>query len=116
MKLEIQKIGERKIIISGIGKLFYQKGLPISISIKKCMSNGYEVSLLHVADELLKHGWSSKTVFSKIREDLGDSGDSFDIESIRLFCFASYEDQREIIFKSLFKTKTEAYNVLKTKI
>ena len=63
-------IKNRKVIIRGIGKLFYQDGLPLSISIESCKKQGLEVSLIHIADELIKNGWSSKTIKNKFRDEL----------------------------------------------
>lgn len=109
MQLEIHNINGQKICLSGVGKLFYQDGLPISISANKLKKQGIKLSWLHVADECLKHGWSPKTTYRKIREDIADSGEKlFDTELLYNFCHTSYEDQRDMIFKDLFKDVEQA--------
>lgn len=106
-------IENRQVVIGGIGKLFYQEGMPISISVKHLENKGLKVSIYHIADELLKNGWSSKTVFNKMREDLADSGEKYDIESLKSFIFAEYEKQREMIFEYLFEDNEKALNFLR---
>ncbi len=102
-------IGDRKIIVKGIGKLFYQDGFPISMAILKAKEKGIEVSLLHVADECLKHGWSEETVLKKLKEEFADdpNRNKYDILGLERFVHASYEDQREMIFQSLFEHPTK---------
>ena len=105
----IEKFDNRLICLKGVGKLFYQEGFPISLSVNKMKENGIEVSLLHVADECLKNGWSAKTTINKLKEDFEDDidGNNYDLELLEKFCYASYEEQREMIFEYLFKCKTD---------
>lgn len=115
-KIEMIVIGNRKIVVRGLGKMFYQDGFPISIGAKKLKESGIDVSWLHVADELLKHGWSPDTVFKKLREDIVDGGgeESKDqIVKIEAFCNLLtepwpdwYHKQREMIFEYLFGVKS----------
>ncbi len=105
---EIINIENRKIAVSGIGKAFFQDGYPISLAIEGCLEQGVEVSILHVADECLKNGWSTKTILSKFNEDFADGGDKSKLDLVQLekFCNATYEDQREMIFNYLFNCST----------
>ncbi len=50
-------IDGKAIIIGGIGKLYYQDGFPIPMAISHLKKQGVSVSILHIADELLKNGW-----------------------------------------------------------
>ena len=112
----IHQFGERLICLKGVGKMFYQDGFPISMSITELNKKGIEVSLLHVADECLKNGWEEKTVIKKMQEDFKDSGDmqnKLDIKLIEKFCYSNYEDQREMIFNYLFKSVKEAKQTIK---
>lgn len=106
------EIGDRKIVVKGIGKMLYQYGFPISMSVAYLKEKSIEVSFLHIADELLKHGWLPKTVLSRLSEEIQDdiSGNSkhISIDEIEEFLAASYEDQREMIFKYLFGSKETA--------
>ena len=70
--LLVEQIGGRKICLKGVGKFFYQDGLPISISVSELKKKGIEVSILHVADECLKNGWNAKTTFNKLKADFED--------------------------------------------
>lgn len=105
----VENFNGRLIAINGIGKLFYQEGFPIILSIEKLREQNIEVSLFHVADELIKNGWSAKTIISKMREDL-----ETDISEIEKFCYATYEDQREMIFNYLFNNEDAAKEKLKS--
>lgn len=109
----IEQIGDRKICLQGIGKLFYQDGFPISMSVEKLKDRGIEVSILHVADECLKNGWTAKTTFNKISADFEDdiNKSTNDKGLLQKFCFASYEDQREMIFQYLFNDSPELQKI-----
>src|SRR5690349_9055768 len=118
--LEFTQIGNRSICLRGIGKMFYQEGLPIGISIKQLLSKGYEISLLHIADELLKNGWSPErvilTLTTELQDSVADGVNIFvDYAAISSFCFKEYEDQREMIFKYLFGNKESGVEWLKNK-
>lgn len=115
---KIEEIEGRKICIGGIGKLFYQDGFPISLSVSKFKSKGIEVSILHVADECLKNGWSAKTTLNKLKADLSDDidGNIYDIPLLEKFIYSTYEEQREVIFQYLFGGEETAKSFLRDKI
>lgn len=98
--LEIKFFADRAIVVKGVGKLYYEQGFPIEMSILHFKDKGIEVSVLHVADELLKNGFPPKRVIA-ILQDEG-------IEGIEKFCNATYQKQREMIFDYLFKNEAEA--------
>lgn len=104
---EFMQIDDRKIIIRGLGRMFYQEGMPIGIMAKQAMSKGMEVSWFHVVDELLKHGWSEKTIRNKLSEELQDSGTPELIDKVDLFLSNGYEGRRELIFNYLFQSNPE---------
>jgi len=108
----VEHINGRYVCIKGIGKLFYQDGLPISISISYLKEKNIEVSLLHVADECLKVGWSPKTTYNKLKNDVLDDIDSnnIDLKLLEKFCFSEYEEQREMIFQYLFGCPSKNIN------
>lgn len=121
----IESFGERLICIRGVGKLFYQDGFPISISISELNKKGIEVSIFHVADECLKNGWSSKTTFNKLKADSEDYiendivlvSDKYNLELLERFCYAEYEVQREMIHQYLFNGNVDEINkTLKNKL
>jgi hypothetical protein len=97
--LVIESFGSRLICIKGVGKMFDQDGFPIQITIEKLKEQNIEVSMFHVADELIKLGWKCKTIESKLCEDyVGETP----IEQLKTFIWATYEIQREMIFEYLF--------------
>ena len=98
----IQKFGERNIAIKGIGKMFFQEGFPISMAVIELQKKGVEVSILHVADECLKNGWSAETTVRKLTDDFQDSQEVLDKDLLSRFCYNTYEGQREMIFQYLF--------------
>jgi alanyl-tRNA synthetase len=113
----IEEIAGKKICVKGIGKLFYEQGLPISMVTEVLKSKGIEVSVLHVADECLKNGWSAKTTNSKLVEDFQDSLDgNLNKSQLEKFCYAAYEEQREMIFNYLFHNREIASNWLRNKL
>ncbi len=106
---KIEEIGGKKLILKGVGKMFYQDGFPISMSVSALKKKGLEVSILHVADECMKNGWTGKTTFNKLKVDFEDDIDknSYDLKQLEMFCNSSYEDQREMLFKYLFGCSTD---------
>lgn len=98
----VHDFGGRKICLKGIGKMFDQEGLPIQISITELGKKGIEVSMYHVADELLKLGWNSKTVSSRLSEDYKENNSSISLQELTTFIYSTYEEQREMIFQYLF--------------
>lgn len=108
MKTRIEFFGKRQICIGGIGKMFYQDGFPISMSVIELQKSGVEVSIFHVADECLQNGWSPITVIKKLTEDFADDKTvKFEKDKLEKFCNSSYEDQREMIFQYLFSTSSQ---------
>lgn len=97
-------IGDRNVCLKGIGKMFFQDGFPISMAITELKKKGIEVSIFHVADECIKNGWSAKTTFNKLAADFEDDIDNnkIDMVSLKTFCYADYETQREMIFQYLW--------------
>lgn len=95
---------DRKIVIAGIGKLFYEAGFPISLTLFKLQEQGLELSIFHVASELLDRRWPPETVYSKIKEDIETYGEKRIVITQLLydFIFGDIELQRLIIFKYLF--------------
>lgn len=105
----IEKIGDRTICLKGIGKMFFQEGFPISMAVSVLKKKGIEVSIIHVADECLKNGWSPKTTFNKLKVDFEDDteNNTYDLKLLKTFCNSSYDEQRELIFQYLFNTSTD---------
>jgi alanyl-tRNA synthetase len=104
------KNNDRKICVKGIGRLFYEHGLPISVSVSELKSKGIEVSIIHVADECLKNGWSAKTTLNKLKADFEEDIDKeniYDLDLLERFVYSDYEQQREMIFKYLFSDATQ---------
>lgn len=111
--IEIRLIGNRCIAIKGIGRLFFESGFPISMSIAELAKQGVEVSILHVADECLKNGWKPKTVIAKLVADFADVHETLDKEQLERFCYAEYEEQRQMIFDYLYADKEQALNYMR---
>lgn len=112
--LTIEKFGDRLICIKGVGKMFYQEGFPLSISVSKLKKNGIELSILHVVEELWDNGWSWQTIERKLKGEIDEDIDKvLDIDFDLLHNFyrnleqpnrsnGGYEKSREMIFRYLF--------------
>lgn len=99
----IEQFGDRRICIRGIGKMFYQDGFPISFAINEFNKKGIEVSILHIADECLKHGWLPETTYVKLTDELRKDLTNNSKAQLKKFCYATYEEQRAMIFEYLFR-------------
>lgn len=108
IEFQIININNKDICIRGVGRLFYQEGFPVSMSIIEFKKKNVEVSMLHVASECMNNGWSGKTTYNKLLADFEEdiSDNKFDLESLYKFCFSEYEDQREMLFQYLFNSSS----------
>lgn len=115
-EFHIWEHGNRKICLKGIGKLFYETGFPIVMSVEVLREKGIEISFLHLVEELWENGWSWKTIHSKflgeIEEDINHTL-QIDFSFLQEFYMnidqplrknGGYEKSREIIFEYLFNT------------
>ena len=120
--IKIINIGDRRIAIKGIGKMFYQDGFPLSMAITQCSEQGVEVSLFHIADELIKTGdfglnkRGESVAYNRISASLddmiqGDVKPKTTKEDLRKFCYADYDTQREMIFDYLYKDKQTVLDI-----
>lgn len=126
----IDNIGERKIAVGGVGKLFYQDGFPISMAVSELNKQGIEVSMFHLIEELWENGWSWKTIEIKLRGEMEldiDKSMSLNFTKLKKFYFCleqpnrangGYEESRSIIFEYLFgmSKKEEMAQWVKEKI
>ena len=122
MSLKIMSVGDRNIIVKGVAKLYYQDGFTLSMSKDILKENGFELSWLHVADELYKHGWSEKRCLSTLRNEIDDDTTyNLCVKFIKvakgtktlLYTGSGYEDQRAMLFNYLFESKDVAVECLK---
>jgi len=94
------EIDNKKVVIKGIAKEYYEYGMPIGEVINKLKDLKYEISILHIVDEFIKVGWKNSKIIALFKEEQFFT--DLDIDSIIQFCSSSYEYQRELIFQSLF--------------
>lgn len=118
--IEVYKIGDRKICLKGVGKLFYQEGFPISMAISELAQKEIDVSMYHVVDECMNNGWSAKTTINKLKGeldlDIDGSMKNIDWECLEHYINigeqpyygkeGGYEQQCEMKFQYLFSTST----------
>lgn len=98
---KIIKIDDERWVLGGLYKTYQETGLPIGIQIDTAIKEGLNVSILHLADEMLKE-MPIERAERTIKEESGLSNFDFDLDEVREFLHASYEDQREMIFQNLF--------------
>lgn len=109
-------IGDRTIVLGGLGRMLYQEGTPIGVLVVEAKRKGWEVSWLHIADELQKHGWSNKTILSRLKEECTDSVIPVDLDKLKDFLEADWDSQREMIFQYLFGSRDVAATWLTQKL
>ena len=108
-KLKVIEVNSKLICVSGIGKMYFENGLPVSISVQTLQKNGIIYNLLNIADEFAKQGWKKRSILNLLSDELNIS--EKEKESVSIFLNSSYEEQRELIFQSLTKIKSsEAKN------
>lgn len=103
----IYALGVKNLII-GCGSMMMTHGTPLSIQIDLCKREGFDISPLHFADELLKGGFNPTNVIRKIQEETVDAGVSWPMDLIRKFVFSGYEEQRAILFEYLYGNEDKA--------
>lgn len=100
--IEIAEINNKRIAVKGVARLFFEQGLPISISAMELERKGVTVSYLHIADELIKANWSDKAIINKLNEELVYFGIECDMDLVKHFLSLTYEASREVLFSYLF--------------
>ena len=114
----IESFDNKTICIGGIGKMFYQHGFPISVSVSELKKKNIEVSFLHVINEFWNNGWSWKTIEAKLNGEMEvdiDKSLVLDMDYLKSFydCLeqpkrknGGYEESREMIYQYLFNEKS----------
>lgn len=105
-------IDNQVVVLRGVGRMYYESGLPIVFQIDELKKRGIKVSLLHVADELLKENWSVKRIMNTLSEDKILPED--EATEIQKFCYADYDTQRSMILNSLYGTRENGLKHLRT--
>lgn len=62
-----------KEVVQGLGKLYYQEGLPLSVAFAACMEYNFVPDWLNLYDELLDNGFSHKRIMHLFNEHISDS-------------------------------------------
>lgn len=120
--LEIVEINGNKIVIKGIAKLYFEQGIPISITMAKCFENRISVSPYKLADEFIKAGISNERTESILSEAIHEIVEIPHehrlnmINKIRTFLVSDYETQREFIYNSLFNSTDTAKDYLRNQL
>lgn len=116
---KIGYFGNRIICYGGVGRFFYQDGIPISLTVSEFEKLGIEVSFFHVIEEFWENGWSWKTIEMKLRGEIDEDIDkilTLDFDELKIFYDrleqprrknGGYEESREMIFKFLFGVSTD---------
>jgi hypothetical protein len=108
--MRVVTVEERQVCIGGIGKMYFQDGLPIEITADILTEKGIEVSWYHIVDELIRNGWNNVRVTNTLTPILKDSKHSGMLDTVINYINQPYEKQREIIFKYLFGSEQTAKN------
>lgn len=97
--MRIETIGNKLICLGGLGKFYYESGLPIDIQIDLLKEKypNIEISHLHLARELMRNGWPDKRIVNTIEVVLCTDK----AKQVETFCALEWEDQNEMIFDYL---------------
>ena len=108
--MQVVDIDGKRIIVRGIGRMYFESGLPIGIAAQEAEQMGYVVSWLHVADDLQKNGMDSAAIIAKLSEEakLSNLSNPPDMDAVAAFVSLPYEEQRTMIFEYLFGSKEVA--------
>lgn len=103
--------GDRTVVVKGIGKMFMQEGFPLSLSFAVLTSHGYEISIYHLVDELMRHYLDSGTLAYKVKDKVlstlkecveDDKTVGINMEEVAHYISSDYEKQRQMIFTYLW--------------
>ena len=112
-------ISGKQIVCGGIGRLFFEDGFPIHLSVDILKEKGIEVSYLHIADELYKNGWKPRAIINTLSQDfpgceelvtefinaatMGEKRDDAPPAGQEwIYSKMGYEQQREMLFNFVF--------------
>jgi len=108
------------ICVGGVGKLFYQEGFPIAMTVEEFSNKGIEISFLHLVNELWDNGWGWKTIESKLKgelqDDINNQLSGLDLELLKQFydnleqprrANGGYEASREMYFQYLYSVPSQ---------
>lgn len=104
--IKVELFGDRQICIGGVGTLFHQEGFPIGMSARQLANKNIELSWFHVVKELRDNfPGRPERLFAKIEAEINDAKVEnivVDLEIIKKFIYAEYEDGQAMIFDYLF--------------
>lgn len=69
----IGKTTDGKPVISGLGKMYFQEGIPLSVLFDSCQSKGLQPSFEHLYDELKENGMKRDRIIHLLNENIFES-------------------------------------------
>lgn len=69
----IGKTQDGKQVVSGLAKLYFEQGLPLSFIFDKCKLNNYIPSWNHLYNEMKSNGMTHKRIIHLLHEQLFES-------------------------------------------
>lgn len=69
----VGKTTEGKNVISGLGKLYFQEGIPLSVMFDFCKSKGIQPSFKHLYQELEENGMNRERILHLLNENVFES-------------------------------------------
>lgn len=64
---------EKKPVISGLAKFYFQDGLPLSIIFDRCIIEGFQPSFPHLYNELKENGMTHDRIIHLLNEHIFES-------------------------------------------
>lgn len=69
----VGKTIDNEPVVSGLGKLYFQEGIPLSVQFDICKSKGLQPSFKHLYDELTENGIKHHRIIHLLNEHLFES-------------------------------------------
>lgn len=69
----VGKTTDNRLVVSGLGRLYFQEGIPLSVLFDSCQSKGLQPSFKHLYDELKENGMNHDRIIHLLNEHVFES-------------------------------------------
>lgn len=69
----VGKTVDNKPVVSGLGKMYFQEGIPLSVLFDSCQSKDLQPSFKHLYNEMKENGMKRDRIIHLLNENLFES-------------------------------------------